>query len=94
MRNWITVIAIFVSLLGYSQNEELFEKGNSAYQEGNYESAIQQYEKVLDNGETSAELYYNLANAHYKLNHIAPSIFFILRRLYSWILQIRIFRIT
>lgn len=76
MRNWITVIAIFVSLLGYSQNEELFEKGNSAYQEGNYESAIQQYEKILENGETSAELYYNLANAHYKLNHIAPSIFY------------------
>lgn len=76
MRKWITAIALLIFALGFSQNEDLFEKGNSAYQEGNYESAIQQYEKILDNGEASAEVYYNLGNAHYKLNHIAPSIYY------------------
>ncbi len=76
MKKWITVIAMLVFALGFSQGDDLFEKGNAAYQEGNYESAIQQYEKILESGEASAELYYNLGNAHYKLNHIAPSIYY------------------
>lgn len=59
-----------------AQNESLFDKGNSAYNEGNYEAAKNSYEEILENGETSAGLYYNLANSHYKLNNIAPSIYY------------------
>jgi tetratricopeptide (TPR) repeat protein len=57
------------------QNNALFEKANKAYNDGNYPEAIKRYEDILKNGEESAELYFNLANAHYKLNHIAPSIY-------------------
>lgn len=64
------------SLAGMAQNETLFEKGNSAYNKGDYETAKNSYEQVLENGETSAGLYYNLANSHYKLNNIAPSIYY------------------
>lgn len=32
--------------------------------------------QVLDNGEHSAELYFNLGNAQYKLNHIGPSVYY------------------
>ena len=60
----------------FAQNKTLFEQGNALYNEGNYESAIEKYETILDNGQHSAELYYNLGNAHYKLNHIAPSIYY------------------
>lgn len=59
-----------------AQNESLFEQGNSAYNEGDYESAINSYEQILENGETSSDLYYNLANSYYKLNNIAPSIYY------------------
>ncbi len=58
-----------------AQNTSLFEKANEAYNTGKYEVAINSYESILKNGEESAEVYYNLANAHYKLNHIAPSIY-------------------
>lgn len=58
-----------------AQNEALFEKGNAAYNEGNYNEAIENYETILNSGETSAELYFNLANTYYKLNNVAPSIY-------------------
>ena len=76
MRKLIYLSILLFSLAGFSQNEELFEEANSAYQSGNYQNAINYYEEILDNGETSAELYYNLGNAHYKLNHVAPSIYY------------------
>ncbi len=59
-----------------AQNEVLFEKGNTAYNEGNYNKAIVNYEAILNSGETSAELYFNLANTYYKLNNVAPSIYY------------------
>lgn len=54
----------------------MFEEGNEAYSAGNYKEAVRQYEQVLENGETSAEVYYNLGNAYYKLEEVAPAIFY------------------
>ncbi|GGH37090.1 BatE protein [Mangrovimonas yunxiaonensis] len=61
--------------MGVSQNQQWFDQGNELYNQGKYAEAITRYEKVLESGKHSAELYFNLANAHYKLNHIAPSIY-------------------
>jgi tetratricopeptide (TPR) repeat protein len=66
---------LLISTLGVAQNEDLFEKANQAYADGKYQDAVQLYNKILENGETSAAVHYNLGNAHYKLNHIAPSIY-------------------
>ncbi|UJH90265.1 tetratricopeptide repeat protein [Antarcticibacterium sp. 1MA-6-2] len=75
MKKLFYLIFLFtMPLLG--QNDALFEAGNAAYNNGNYEAAIENYEEILNSGETSDELYYNLGNAHYKLNNIAPSIYY------------------
>lgn len=66
----------FCCIPSIAQNEALFEKGNTAYNEGNYPEAIESYEAILNSGETSAELYFNLGNAHYKMNDVAPGIYF------------------
>ena len=76
MKKLLLIGCLLFSLVGFAQNEETFEKANSAYQSGDYQNAINYYEEILDEGETSAELYYNLGNAHYKLNHVAPSIYY------------------
>lgn len=76
MKKLILIFSLFLGFSGIAQNEELFEKANSAYQNGNYDAAIRSYEEILANGEMSAELYYNLGNAHYKMNHVAPSIYY------------------
>lgn len=48
--------------------------GNKAYQRGQYDEAIAIYEKVIGQGLTSAELYYNLGNAYFKTNNIPSAI--------------------
>lgn len=57
-------------------NMDLFDKANSLYNKGEYQLAIEGYLKISESGQHSAELYYNLANAYYKLNQIAPSIYY------------------
>ena len=45
---------------------ERWEAGNKAYIDGNYDKAIEEYTAILDGGEYSMKLYYNLANAYFK----------------------------
>ncbi len=76
MKHFIYILAFLISSLGFSQNEQLFEQANDLYNKGDFEDAISKYESIIESGEHSAALYFNLANAHYKLNHIAPSIYY------------------
>lgn len=69
-------ICFFVSFLGMAQNTALFNKATDHYNKGEYSMAIENYEEILESGEHSAELYFNLGNCHYKLNAIGPSIFY------------------
>ncbi len=61
---------------GTAQNSTLFNQATELYNKGEYSKAIGNYEQILQNGEHSAELYFNLANCHYKLNAIGPSILY------------------
>ena len=76
MKHFIYILAILISSLGFSQNEQLFKQANDLYNKGDFEEAISKYQDIIESGEHSASLYFNLANAHYKLNHIAPSIYY------------------
>lgn len=75
MRKFAFLLILFVSIAN-SQNETLFNGGTEAYNKGNYNKAIENYLEILENGQHSAELYYNLGNSYYKLNQIAPSIYY------------------
>ena len=68
-------LLLLISAFGFAQNKTVFNQANTLYNDGRYDEAIKQYEAILSNGEHSSELYFNLGNAHYKLNHIAPSIY-------------------
>ncbi|APY10852.1 ion channel protein [Seonamhaeicola sp. S2-3] len=68
-------LLLFSSTL-FAQNQALFEQGNALYNEGKYAEAIDKYMAILETKKHSADLYFNLANAHYKLNNIAPSIYY------------------
>ncbi len=72
----ITILVYLACTLGYSQNQELFNKATSYYNEGEYTKAADSYLQILENGEHSAALYFNLGNTYYKLNDIAPSIYY------------------
>lgn len=76
MKKVFYIVSFLLSLTAFSQNQPLFEKANTLYNEGKYAEAIDNYNVILGTDNHSADLYFNMANAHYKLNNIAPSIYF------------------
>ena len=72
------VIFLVCSALFFAQEnmKPVFQEGNNAYNEGDYNKAVHLYEQVLKMGQHSSILYYNLGNAHYRLNNVAESIFY------------------
>lgn len=55
---------------------ERWEMGNKAYMEGAYDKAVEEYCAILEGGEYSLELYYNLANAYFKMENIGKAILY------------------
>jgi tetratricopeptide (TPR) repeat protein len=55
--------------------EQLFDRGNSEYQKGNYGSAEQQYRQILNSGVESGPVYYNLGNVYFKQKRLGESIY-------------------
>jgi tetratricopeptide (TPR) repeat protein len=56
--------------------ETLFDKGNAAYQEGNFTAAENHYRHVLDMGFENGPLYFNLGNACFKQKKLGAAIYF------------------
>ncbi len=76
MKKLLYLFILLVSFSSIGQNESLFEQGKELYKNGKYQQAITAWRQILDKGEHSAELYFNLGNAQYKLNHIGPSVYY------------------
>jgi tetratricopeptide (TPR) repeat protein len=53
---------------------QTFEEGNRLYLQAKYTEAIAQYEKVVERGNESGEIYFNLGNAYYKSGKIQKAI--------------------
>jgi len=67
-----TILLLFFSSFLIAQPS--FEAANEAYEKGNYNFAIEQYEGVLGTGQHSAELYYNLGNAYFKAGNLGKAV--------------------
>jgi len=75
--------ALFLFLIGnalfvLSQPETMHtqvKKANDFYMQKSYDDAVALYEQVIASGYYSAELYYNLGNAYYKIANFPKSIF-------------------
>ncbi|WP_430968191.1 tetratricopeptide repeat protein [Spongiimicrobium sp. 2-473A-2-J] len=76
MKKLMPIFLLLLSLTGTAQNDALFSRATEAYNEGDYEKASEDYLRILENGAHSAELYFNLGNSYYKMNQIAPSIYY------------------
>jgi tetratricopeptide (TPR) repeat protein len=77
IRFWGTclVLAVVLAQVSLAQTAvDEFEKGNSFYRNGQFDQAVTAYEKILNQGLATSELYFNLGNAYYRLGKIAPAI--------------------
>ena len=71
------LLLVLTTTMGWAQDiDAIFKTGNDHYAQGRYQEAIDAYTRVLDLNHESGALYYNLANANYKLNNIAPTLFY------------------
>lgn len=70
----ILFLLLFLTQTFWAQS--VFDQGNEHYRKGNYQEAITAYERILNDKKESCDLYYNLANSYYKLNKIAPAIYY------------------
>ncbi|MFC7356062.1 tetratricopeptide repeat protein [Jejudonia soesokkakensis] len=76
MKKVLVYILLCVVSISIAQNNALFDQGKAAYKSERYQDAINAWMKVLDNEQHSASLYFNLGNAHYKMNHVGLSVYY------------------
>lgn len=76
MKSILTFLLILLSFSADAQNEALFNNATDAYNKADYNKAIENYLKIIDEGQHSTAVYFNLGNSYYKLNQIAPSIYY------------------
>ncbi|WP_405384656.1 tetratricopeptide repeat protein [Maribacter sp. LLG6340-A2] len=75
-KNIAIIIGLFMAICCTAQNNKLFDQATTAYNAGEYDNAIENYRQILENGQHSAAVYFNMGNAYYKLNKIAESIYY------------------
>lgn len=64
----------FAKEAGVSAANQLFYQGNSAYKEGKYDIAAENYEKIVNLGVESGNLYYNLGNSFFKKGELGKAV--------------------
>ena len=77
MKHHLLIFSLYliVSISAFAQTpEQLMQKGNEAYSRGDYEAAANAYEVIFATGLQSAELYYNLGNAYYRMDELDQAI--------------------
>ena len=76
MKNLVIICIFLIAALAGAQDVVLFDQGKENYKGEDYNQAIQDWKTILEHGNHSASLYFNIANAHYKLNEVGPSIYY------------------
>jgi tetratricopeptide (TPR) repeat protein len=70
----LLVLLLFAGPVRADEASQLFNEANQLYLQAKYPDAIARYEKILQSGYESGELYYNLGNAYYKSGKIQNAI--------------------
>lgn len=68
MRNFLAAFCLFVAATAFAGPPADFQAANAAYAEGRYSDARDAYQKLVESGNYSANLFYNLGNAWYRLD--------------------------
>ncbi|MBK7818975.1 MAG: tetratricopeptide repeat protein [Sphingobacteriaceae bacterium] len=73
------IIIIFIFVLGIvnaSFSNDLIQKAEKAYDNKNYKEAISCYQKLINEGNKSYELYFNLGNSYYRNKELGYAIYY------------------
>jgi tetratricopeptide (TPR) repeat protein len=73
----LTLIFLFSCVPAFGDIESataLFNKGNQSYDEGKFDKAIEEYEKIIDLKVKNYQVFYNLGNAYFRQNQLGKAI--------------------
>ncbi len=76
MKNILLITLLIFSNSLFAQADSLFVEANKLYQNEEYTEALEIYNKIEKSKVQSDKLFYNIANANYKLNKVAPAIYY------------------
>jgi hypothetical protein len=81
MKNVLAVIGLMALLLFPSEARAdvesatvLFQKGNESYEAGDFDQAIEEYQKIVDLGIKNSKVFYNLGNVYFRKNQLGKAI--------------------
>jgi tetratricopeptide (TPR) repeat protein len=73
----LTLIFVFVlGMINSSFSNDLLQKAEKAYDNKNYKEAIACYQKLINDGNKSYELYFNLGNSYYRNKELGYAIYY------------------
>ena len=75
-----TLLIYMLVMMGWtfaqSPVDEWFNQANAAYNSGNYDNAVELYQKILNTEMESVPVYYNMGNAYYKMRNYPMAIYY------------------
>jgi tetratricopeptide (TPR) repeat protein len=72
----LIIFVTSISIVTAQDLENSFKLANTAYADGEYLQAIEIYSGIINKGIESGEVYFNLANAYYKVNDLGRAILY------------------
>ncbi len=76
MKHILLFILLITSGLSAQKADSLFVQANKLYQNEKYTEALEIYKEIEESKVRSDKLFYNIASANYKLNRVAPAIYY------------------
>jgi tetratricopeptide (TPR) repeat protein len=76
MRKMWSKIMLFMLFSGNLFSNEILKKAEQAYDNKQYKEAINLYKQLIDQGNSSFELYYNLGNSYYRNKDLGYAIYY------------------
>ena len=78
IRTFIFVATAWACFIGpavaVDRLDEIFERGNEAFLEGNYEAAVAEYQRLIDLGIEDPDVHYNLGLSHVRSDRLGHAI--------------------
>jgi Tetratricopeptide repeat len=71
MTMWVGMLLVAVGGNGFN---DTFQRGNAAYEAGDFPAAIRYYEQLTGEGVVHPAVFYNVGNAYYRAGRLAPAI--------------------
>ncbi len=72
----VVLLALAPPVTRLQGQTEIYQEGNRLYQQGDFDGALDSYLRVREAGFESAELYYNIGNAYFKVGDLGWAIVF------------------